>query len=67
MRMTSDISPVKYEGWKRSLKGSAVTKYLCNMPGISFCGLIESSGRHDDSGCQMGAETSANLPAAWPG
>lgn len=33
-RTTSDISPIKYEGWKRSLKGSAVTKYLWNMSGI---------------------------------
>lgn len=52
---------------KRSLKGSAVTKYLCNMSVTGLCGLIKSSGRHDDGRCQMGGETSANLPAAWPG
>lgn len=51
---------------KRSLKGSAVTKYLCNMSVTGLCGLIKSSGRHDDGRCQMGGETSANLPAAWP-
>lgn len=64
--MTSDISPIKYEGWKKSLKGSAVTKYLWNMSGISLCGLIQSSGWHDDSRCQMGGEASANSPAVWP-
>lgn len=64
-RMTSDIGPVKYEGWKRSLEGSAVTKDPWNMSGISLCGL-QSSGWHDDSRWQMGGEASADSPAAWP-
>ncbi|EGV97751.1 hypothetical protein I79_006069 [Cricetulus griseus] len=47
-----DVSPVKCEGWKGSLKGYAMTKYLCNASRFFLCGLRKSSGWHDDSRCQ---------------
>lgn len=37
-RMTLDISPIKYEGWRRSLEGSAVTKDPWVRQGLVYVG-----------------------------
>lgn len=43
-RMTSDISPAKYEGWRRSLEGSAVTKDPWVRQGLVYVGYSPLDG-----------------------